>query len=682
MQDYEYLLSSLDKIKGIGKKTVQLFLKKKIYTIFDLLWHLPISKIETSKTTNINDIQIGKTHSIKLIPLKYNFPRIRNLPNRVICLSSEKKIECVFFNSYEGYIKKILPINKEIIVIGKINYYKNKYQITNPKLLLEKEDGIIDDIKNYSLTEGLTRTKYNNIIEQVFKQIPNIKEWHDKNLLKKFNNVTWNESIKKIHILDLENLKNSNFLRRLIFDEIFANFLISSQIRLKIKKIKKKNKIFKKNIKYKYLEKLNFKLTNDQLNAINDIEKDLKSKQRMFRLIQGDVGTGKTIVSLISALNTIKSGYQVAFMVPTEILAKQHYNFCSHFFDKDINFELLTGKTEYSNRKIILKKLEDNKINLIIGTHSLFQKKIKFKKLGLIIIDEQHKFGVNQRKDLSDKGGHDCDVLVMSATPIPRTMMMTVYGDMDVTLIKEKPKNRKEIKTYSKLETKIDEVILFAKKEIIKGNQVFWVCPLIEKSKKLDHQSAIEKNKYLKKYFNNRVGLIHGSMKKDQKDKILYDFLNKKIDVLVSTTVIEVGIDFPNANLIIIENANKYGLSQLHQLRGRVGRGNKESACILIFKPNLSENAKKRINILKKSTDGFEISEEDMKLRGYGDILGFKQSGIKKYKLADPILHKDLFELAEKEIKKIEFNSASLGEYNKLLKLYDRAAVINEVIET
>jgi len=402
----------------------------------------------------------------------------------------------------------------------------------------------------------------------------------------------------------------------------------------------------------------------------------------MFRLIQGDVGTGKTIVSLISALNTIKSGYQVAFMVPTEILAKQHYNFCSHFFDKDINFELLTGKTEYFNRKIILKKLEDNKINLIIGTHSLFQKKIKFKKLGLIIIDEQHKFGVNQRKDLSDKGGHDCDVLVMSATPIPRTMMMTVYGDMDVTLIKEKPKNRKEIKTYSKLETKIDEVILFAKKEIIKGNQVFWVCPLIEKSKKLDHQSAIEKNKYLKKYFNNRVGLIHGSMKKDQKDKILYDFLNKKIDVLVSTTVIEVGIDFPNANLIIIENANKYGLSQLHQLRGRVGRGNKESACILIFKPNLSENAKKRINILKKSTDGFEISEEDMKLRGYGDILGFKQSGIKKYKLADPILHKDLFELAEKEIKKIEFNSASLGEYNKLLKLYDRAAVINEVIET
>ena len=400
----------------------------------------------------------------------------------------------------------------------------------------------------------------------------------------------------------------------------------------------------------------------------------------MFRLIQGDVGSGKTIVSLISALYTIKSGYQVAFMVPTEILAKQHFNFSINFFDSDIKIELLTSKTNIDEKKEILKKLENKRIDLIIGTHSLFQKKVRFKNLGLIIIDEQHKFGVNQRKELSDKGGKDCDVLVMSATPIPRTMMMTVYGDMDITLIKEKPKNRREIKTYSKLDSKIEEVINFAKKEILNGNQIFWVCPLIEKSKKLDHQSAVEKSKYLKKYFKNRVGLIHGSIDKEKKNKVLSDFLSKKIDVLVSTTVIEVGIDFPNANLIIIENANKYGLSQLHQLRGRVGRGNKESYCILLFNSNLSQNAKKRINILKNLTNGFDISEEDMKLRGYGDILGFKQSGIKKFKLADPILHKDLFELAELEVKKIELNNHDLGNYYKLLKLYDRASVINDVI--
>ena len=680
MQDYEYLLSSLNEVKGIGNKTIQLFLKKKIKTIFDLLWHLPISKLETSKTTDIKNLQIGKEQSIKLFPVKYNFPRIRNLPNKINCLSSNEKIDCIFFNSYEGYIKKILPINKEVIVYGKIGFYKGKYQITNPKLISENEDGSIKDLKNYSLTEGLTITKYNKIIEEVLKRIPDLKEWHSKNLLEKFNNVSWKQSIEKIHSYDYKKLENSDYLRRLIFDEILANFLISSQIRLKIKKIKKKRKLFNKNIKFKYFQKLNFELTNDQKNAINDIEKDLNSRERMFRLIQGDVGSGKTIVSLIAALNTIKSGYQVALMVPTEILARQHYFFSSNFFSSDIKIELLSGKTDYLNKKKIIKNLEDNKINLIIGTHALFQKKIIFKKLGLIIIDEQHKFGVNQRKELSDKGGNDCDVLVMSATPIPRTMMMTVYGDMDVTLIKQKPKNRKEIKTYSKLDSKIDEVINFAKKEIINGGQIFWVCPLIEKSKKLDHQSAVEKYKSLKKYFNMRVGLIHGMMDKDDKNKILNDFLKKKIDVLVSTTVIEVGIDFPKANVIIIENANKYGLSQLHQLRGRVGRGDKNSFCILIFKSHLSENAKKRINILKNSNDGFDISEQDMKLRGYGDILGFKQSGIKKFKLADPILHRDLFDLAENEIKKIEKNKSKLGDYYKLLKLYDRASIINDII--
>tara|TARA_B100000965_G_scaffold96053_1_gene78389 strand:- start:50 stop:2092 length:2043 start_codon:yes stop_codon:yes gene_type:complete len=680
MHDFEYLLSSIEKIKGIGNKTTKLFYNKKIKTIFDLLWHLPKSKTELSRTTDIQNLQVGKDQSVKLIPLKYNFPRIRNLPNRVNCLSSNKKIDCIFFNSYEGYIKKILPINNEIIVHGKISFYKGKYQITNPKLLSENDEGIIQDLKNYSLTEGLTNKKYNKIVEEVLKNIPDLKEWHSKKLIQKFNNVSWSESIKKIHNFEYENLKNSSYLRRLIFDEILASFLISSQIRSKIKRIKKKNKIFNKNIKFQYLKKLKFDLTSDQKNAINDIEKDLASKERMFRLIQGDVGSGKTIVSLIAALNTIKSGYQVALMVPTAILAEQHYNFSTKFFNSDIKVELISGKINYLNKKKILQNLENNKIKLIIGTHALFQKKIKFKKLGLIIIDEQHKFGVNQRKELSDKGGNDCDVLVMSATPIPRTMMMTVYGDMDVTLIKEKPKNRKEIKTYSKIESKIHEVINFSKKEISLGGQIFWVCPLIEKSNKLDQQSAVEKYKYLQKFFNNRVGLIHGSIDKDEKNKVLNDFLKKKIDVLVSTTVIEVGIDFPKANVIIIENANKYGLSQLHQLRGRVGRGNKNSFCILIFKSQLSENAKKRINILKRSNDGFEISEQDMRLRGYGDILGFKQSGIKKYKLADPILHKDLFDLAEAEVKKIDNNSSKLGDYYKLLKLYDRVEIINDII--
>ncbi len=678
MNDHEYLLSNIQNIKGIGKKTSQLFKRKNINTIFDLLWHLPTSKIENSKVTNVGDIQIGKLQTIKLIPLKYNFPRIRRLPNRVVCQSNDIKIDCVFFNSYEGYIKKILPLNTEIIISGKINFFRNKYQITNPTQVKESNENILETQNKYSLTDGLTINKYNNIINEVLKELPDLDEWLNDDIKKKFNNIKWKDAILKIHSLDNKEILKSKYYKRLVFDELFAHFLISSKIRTKIKKIKKSQKIFK-DCKEKLIQDLNFKLTNDQEAAIKIINEDLKSKNRMFRLLQGDVGSGKTIVSMIAAVNCINAGYQTSFMVPTEILAKQHFSFAKKYLPKNIKIEMLTGKSKYADRKKILENLKLGKIDFLIGTHALFQKKVEYKKLGLIIIDEQHKFGVRQRKELSEKGGNNCDVLVMSATPIPRTMMMTVYGDMDLTLIKEKPKNRKKIVTYSKLEDKISEIIRFVKKEIFNKNQIFWVCPLIEESKKVEQQSVLNKFKYLEKYFKNRIGLIHGSLDKDERNKILNNFLDRKLDILVSTTVIEVGIDFPNANVIVIENADKYGLSQLHQLRGRVGRGSKQSYCILMFKSSLSENAKKRINILKSSDDGFIISEEDMKLRGYGDLLGFKQSGIKNFRLADPILNEDLFLLAEAEVKKLEMKGDNFGKYNKLLKLYDRASIINEI---
>ncbi len=678
MNDHEYLLSNIENIKGIGKKTSQLFKRKNINTIFDLLWHLPTSKIENSKVTNVGDIQIGKLQTIKLTPIKYNFPRIRRLPNRVVCQSKDIKIDCVFFNSYEGYIKKILPLNTEIIISGKINFFRNKFQITNPTQVKESNENILETQNKYSLTDGLTINKYNIIINEVLKKLPDLDEWLNDDIKKKFNNIKWKDAILKIHSLDTKEILKSKYYKRLVFDELFAHFLLSSKIRTKIKKIKKSQKIFK-DCKEKLIQDLNFKLTNDQEAAIKIINEDLKSKSRMFRLLQGDVGSGKTIVSMIAAVNCVNAGYQTSFMVPTEILAKQHFSFAKKYLPKNVKIEMLTGKSKYADRKKILENLKLGKIDFLIGTHALFQKKVEYNKLGLIIIDEQHKFGVRQRKELSEKGGNNCDVLVMSATPIPRTMMMTVYGDMDLTLIKEKPKNRKKIVTYSKLEDKISEIIRFVKKEIFNKNQIFWVCPLIEESKKVEQQSVVNKFKYLEKYFKNRIGLIHGSLDKDERNKILNNFLDRKLDILVSTTVIEVGIDFPNANVIIIENADKYGLSQLHQLRGRVGRGSKQSYCILMFKSSLSENAKKRINILKSSDDGFVISEEDMKLRGYGDLLGFKQSGIKNFRLADPILNEDLFLLAEAEVKKLEMKGDNFSKYNKLLKLYDRASIINEI---
>ena len=679
MYNYEFLLRDINTIKGIGSKTTKLFKKKNINTIFDLIWSLPRNFTDRTNVLTINELQIGKICTVVVDVKKYNFPRVRRLPNRVSCVDNTGEIDCIFFNSYEGYIKKILPLNSRVTISGKVNYYKGRYQITNPTHVSDDINSIKKIHSNYSLTDGLTEKKYLSIIEYVLKNLPDLDEWLSIGVLKKFKNLSWKESVLKLH--NPKNInKKGNHLNRLIFDEILSSFLINSKIRTAIKKIKKNRK--KINFKHAntFINKLNFKLTSDQIKTIDEINKDLESNKKMFRLLQGDVGSGKTVVALISSLNVISSGYQVAIMAPTEILAKQHFALTKELFENNINIGLLTSKTNYAERKKIIDNISNNKINILIGTHSLFQDKIKFKKLGLIIIDEQHKFGVKQRKKLSDKGGKDCDILVMSATPIPRTMIMTIFGDMDTSIIKTKPKNRKNVITYSKLDTKIDDVILFVKKLISKGDQIFWVCPLIDESSKVDHQSSIKRYEFLKKIFKNKVGLIHGSLNKEDKDKILLDFLKKKIDILVSTTVIEVGIDFPNANLIIIENANKFGLSQLHQLRGRVGRGNKQSYCILMFKSNLSENAKKRINILKTNTDGFKISEEDMKLRGYGDLLGFKQSGIQTFRLADPVLNEDLFFLAEKEIKKIENQSEDLTKYQPLLKLYDRADILNDIV--
>ena len=677
--NYEYLLSDLTKLKGVGTKTTALLKKKKINNIFDLLWKLPKSYTDRSHSVKIKDLKIGENQTITIIPQKYSFPRIRNLPNKVTCSDETGEIDCIFFNSYEGYVKKILPLGKEITVSGKIGFFRNKYQLTNPKYISEDSLLIKQKHNTYSLTEGISEKIYNKIINQIITNLPLLHEWHSENILNKFGNVKWNEAIIELHKPENIGKYKKNFYQRLAFDEIFSTFLVNSEIRKKIKKIKKEGKSIAYTKQNNIIKNLKFSLTNDQKKTLEEINLDLSSTNKMFRLLQGDVGSGKTIVSLLAAFNAVNSGFQVAVMAPTEILARQHYNFATKIFSNQIKMELISGKSEYKTKKEILKRLAKNEIDIIFGTHAIFQKKVFFKNLGLIIIDEQHKFGVNQRKRLSDKGGKNCDVLLMTATPIPRTLTMTLYGDMDLSIIKEKPKSRKPIKTYSKLESKIEDVIKFIKKEIKLGNQIFWVCPLIEESKKLDHSSAVKKFEYLKKIFPNQVSLLHGKTDLEDKEIILDKFLKKEFQILVSTTIIEVGIDFPNANVIIIENANKFGLSQLHQLRGRVGRGNKDSNCILMFKSNLSENAKKRINILKQSNDGFYISEEDMKIRGFGDILGFKQSGIKNFKLADPVQNSDLFLLAEKEIKRIELNNEDIKKFKPLIKLYDRADIINDI---
>ena len=644
---------------------------------------MPYSFTDRSETATLNKLEIGKIFTIKIKVLKYNFPRIRNLPSRVLCKDEFGQIDLIFFNSREGYIRKILPLNEWVAVSGKVNFFRNKYQITNPSYVekIEQIELVQKIVPKYSLTEGLSEKIYSKIIEKVFDKMPEIYEWHDKNFIKNMNFLTWKDSMQKLHTSKIEKDLNSNYLMRLAYDEIFANLLFNSHNRNKIKKVKKNKKIFKKKFSNKLINTLPYDLTGGQKKVIKEIEEDLQSSQRMFRILQGDVGSGKTIVAIIAALNVIESGYQCGLMAPTSILAEQHFLLINDLINKanlNINVSFLTGKTDPKERKKILNDLKNNKIKFIIGTHALFQKTINFNKLGFVIIDEQHKFGVQQRINFAKKGSSNCDVLLMSATPIPRTMMMSIYGDMDTSRLMEKPVHRKKIITLSKPENKIDDLWPFINKKIENREQIFWVCPLIEDSSKLDFSSTAKIFKLLSKKFNKKVGIIHGSLDQDEKENVLKKFLNNEISILVSTTVIEVGIDFPNATAIIIENANKFGLAQLHQLRGRIGRGKKPGTCILMFKNQLSQNARKRIQILKSSDDGFYIAEEDMRLRGYGDIIGFKQSGIKLFKIADPVHHEKLFELAEKNINELNDEELNNSKYNFLLKLFDKVDLTDQ----
>ena len=380
-RNYKYLLSDLSSLKGVGIKTSKLLKKKKINNIFDLLWKLPKSYTDRSLSSKIKDLKINEVQTITIIPQKYSFPRVRNLPNRVLCKDETGQIDCVFFNSYEGYIRKILPIGKEVTISGKIKYFRNKYQLTNPKYISEDSSIIKQKHNSYSLTEGISEKVYNKIILQIIDNLPEIKEWHSADILKKFNNISWNDSIKKLH--DPENIGkfNENFYQRLAFDEIFSTFLVNSEIRKKIKRIKKTKKKFSTKNQNKIISELDFSLTNDQIKTLDEINKDLSTENKMFRLLQGDVGSGKTIVSLLSAFNTINSGFQVAVMAPTEILARQHFLLAKKIFPKNIKIKLLSGKSSYRDKKVILDQLLKKQIDIVFGTHALFQKKLNLKNL-------------------------------------------------------------------------------------------------------------------------------------------------------------------------------------------------------------------------------------------------------------------------------------------------------------
>lgn len=681
-KNFNFFFNPVSKVKGIGPKIKKLFNEKKIDTNIDLIFNFPYGLIDRTHCPKLNNLEIGKISTIFVKVKKHNFPRIRRLPNTVQCYDETGEINIVFFNSRENYIKEILPINGEVIVSGKVNFYKNKYQITNPDYVTStnNEEKVTKIMPTYASLKGISNKTVNKIYENIIKDIPDVPEWHRDHIIKNNNWLSFKHSLVQLHnpkkIEDLD--KNSLAYERISFDEIFSNLLIFAQIKKKIANVYKKPKIFSSDLKLKLIKNLSFTLTKDQETIIKEIDDSLKGNKKMIRLLQGDVGSGKTIISIITGLNVIAAGYQVALMCPTEILATQHLNLIKSLTkEQNINVEILSSGINKKRQIEIKKEVLEGKINFLIGTHSLFQETVSFFNLGLIIIDEQHKFGVKQRISLSDKGGENCDVLLMSATPIPRTLILSTYGDMDISTLKEKPFKKTTIITNIIPENKIPDLINLIKKKIESKQQIYWICPLIEESKKVNLTPVLERFKYLTKYFPENVIVMHGNLKNEEKNIVMKNFLEKKFSILISTTVVEVGVDNPNANMIIIENSERFGLAQLHQLRGRVGRGIENGECILVYSKSISENGKKRLKILKESNDGFYISEQDLKLRGFGDIIGYKQSGQKDFIVADPMYHSHLFELAKQETDFYTQANLSLEKFNVLLKFFKKDKILN-----
>lgn len=682
VKNFNFFFNPVSKVKGIGPKIKKLFNGKKIDTNIDLIFNFPYGLIDRTHCPKLNNLEIGKISTIFVKVKKHNFPRIRRLPNTVQCYDETGEINIVFFNSRENYIKEILPINGEVIISGKVNFYKNKYQITNPDYVTStnNEEKVTKIMPTYASLKGISNKTVNKIYENIIKDIPDVPEWHRDHIIKNNNWLSFKHSLVQLHnpkkIEDLD--KNSLAYERISFDEIFSNLLIFAQIKKKIANVYKKPKIFSSDLKLKLIKNLSFTLTKDQETIIKEIDDSLKSNKKMIRLLQGDVGSGKTIISIITGLNVIAAGYQVALMCPTEILATQHLNLIKSLTkEQNINVEILSSGINKKRQIEIKKEVLEGKINFLIGTHSLFQETVSFFNLGLIIIDEQHKFGVKQRISLSDKGGKNCDVLLMSATPIPRTLILSTYGDMDISTLKEKPFKKTTIITNIIPENKIPDLINLIKKKIESKQQIYWICPLIEESKKVNLTPVLERFKYLTKYFPENVIVMHGNLKNEEKNIVMKNFLEKKFSILISTTVVEVGVDNPNANMIIIENSERFGLAQLHQLRGRVGRGIENGECILVYSKSISENGKKRLKILKESNDGFYISEQDLKLRGFGDIIGYKQSGQKDFIVADPMYHSHLFELAKQETDFYTQANLSLEKFNVLLKFFKKDKILN-----
>jgi ATP-dependent DNA helicase RecG len=671
--------------KGVGPKLADVLKKKGIETVEDALYYLPRKYEDRRDIKTISKLEVGKTETFigKIIAMKVcSYKKNRRGIFEMALGDESGTITAKWFIYNYGYFKNRFKKGQKIILSGEIKSYRFQREIHHPdvEIIKDTSDSINFNriVPIYSETEGLHQKTIRKIMKNVVDKHSDILISPIPSFIRKRQNLLeLSEAIKRVHFpkpdTDFTDIISGRYpaYRTIIFDELF--FLELGLAVLKKGLTVEKGVAFKitDNIKERIASSLPFNLTKAQERVVAEIEEDMKRPFPMNRLIQGDVGSGKTIVALISALIAVENGYQVCIMAPTEILAEQHFLSIRHLTKKlKMKTALLTGNIKKARKDEVFKAIKDCDIDIVIGTHAVIQESVEFNRLGLGVIDEQHRFGVIQRATLIRKG-YNPDILVMTATPIPRTLALTVYGDLDISIIDELPPGRRPVVTKLYHEKDRKKVYRIVQKEVEKGRQVYIVCPLVEESEKLDLKDAIQMAEHIKRdiFPDFRVGLIHGRMNSDEKEKIMLLFKDKRIDILVSTTVIEVGIDVPNATVMVIEHAERFGLSQLHQLRGRVGRGEDISLCLLLAKYSKSDGAKRRLNIMESTTDGFKISEEDLAIRGPGDFIGIRQSGFPDFRVANIVRDKEVLIEARKEAFSIVESDPNLTDpSNRYLK--------------
>lgn len=650
----------LSKVTGIGTKNISLLNSVGIYDVTDLLSYYPY-RYQIYKINNINDVKSNESVIIEGIVDSVAIVRFFTTKKNILSFrlyTSNKLINVSIYN--RAFMKRNITPGKTITILGKYDEKKNTL-VANNIILSKIEDNKIESV--YHLTNGLNNKTLSKLIKNALDMNIETVDYIPDYLNERYGFINKMYAIRKIHFpIDLQEIKEAKL--KLIYEELFLFMLKINYLKyLKTTDTKKEPKQCNKLDVQNYINTLPFELTKDQITAVKEIYNDLTSNKRMNRLICGDVGSGKTIVGIISAYITYLSGYQTALMAPTEILATQHYeNVKKLLSNTNINIALLLGTTKKKEKETIYKDLKNGKIDLLIGTHALLSDKVSFKNLGLVITDEQHRFGVTQRESLRNKGSLP-DILYMSATPIPRTYALTIYGDMDISLIKTKPSGRKEIKTIIKDEKEIKNVLYLMLEELKKNHQIYVVSPLIEENETLDLTPVTELKTKMELAFNNKVkiGLLHGKLTKEEKETVMNDFISGKTKVLVSTTVIEVGVDNPNATMMVIFNAERFGLATLHQLRGRIGRNSLESTCILI-----GSEKNERLSVLASSSDGFYITEKDYEMRKEGDIFGVRQSGDMSFKIAD--IKRDfkvLMRVKEDSLEFLEKNDKNIFKNNE-----------------